>query len=328
MTSISFIIPTYNNSHLIERCISSIQKQIDTADKIIVVDDGSSDGSYETLQKNYAKVSNIVILNQKNSGSGSARNKGIDYAQTEYLWFVDSDDYIEKGAVRELKEIIKMNSYDMIFFDYYQFTDKNKEKVSLDIDPEDKLELMTTDHVPWNKLINRSLFEVIRFPEDKIRFQDHGTIPAVISKATSIKYINQAYYNYDFSHENNITKRTSKNDDMFKAFNYLVDYFIRGIIKPDEFEVLIYKTFLYNHLYRSLSTNFSDIYSNIVKIDNYLNKAYPHWSNSSFFKYKYSKTLFKNIKGSKIKGLVNKVFDKSKLMTAILIYLIRKIERK
>lgn len=325
MTSISFIIPTFNNAQLIQRCISSIQDQISSADKIIIVDDGSSDGTYEKLKERFNHDSNIIILNQKNAGSGAARNKGIDQAQSEYLWFVDSDDFIEKGAVQEIKEILNMELFDMIFFDYYQYTEKSIEKVSLDINPEDKLELMTTDHVPWNKIIKNSLFEFIRFPEDKIRFQDHGTIPAVISKATSIKYVNQAYYNYDFSHEDNITKNTSKNDDMFKAFSYLVEYFNKGIIQKEEFEVLIYKTFLYNHLYRSYSTKFSSIYLNVKNINAYLNHIYPSWSKSRYRKFKYSFNLFKNIKASKVKGIINIVFIKNPFLAAFLIFLIRKI---
>lgn len=108
---VSIIIPVYNTSSYLDKCISSILNQTYNNIEIIIIDDGSTDNSLEILKK-YQKIDKrIKVLIQENQGQGVARNYGIDEATGEYICFVDSDDRIDKFMIEKLlKNIIKENS--------------------------------------------------------------------------------------------------------------------------------------------------------------------------------------------------------------------------
>ena len=93
---ISFIIPVYNTERYLETCINSIINQEYYNYEIILVDDGSKDGSGEICDTFSREYANIKTIHQKNGGSSEARNTGIKNSVGEYLLFVDSDDFIEK----------------------------------------------------------------------------------------------------------------------------------------------------------------------------------------------------------------------------------------
>ena len=96
---LTIIIPNYNNSKTIERCLNSILDQINETIEIIVIDDGSTDDSLLVLDK-YKK--NIRIISQTNCGVGEARNRGIDEANGKYIWFVDAEDEIPPNALKDV----------------------------------------------------------------------------------------------------------------------------------------------------------------------------------------------------------------------------------
>lgn len=93
---ISVIVPVYNTEEYLERCIRSIMEQTYKNLEIIVVNDGSVDGSLNILESLKKEDDRIVIINQENMGVSKARNKGLDYTTGEFITFVDSDDFIEK----------------------------------------------------------------------------------------------------------------------------------------------------------------------------------------------------------------------------------------
>ena len=98
MAVISVITPIYNTEKLLGRCVDSILNQTFRDFALILVDDGSTDGSGRLCDELAARDSRIVVLHQKNSGVGAARNRGLDwvFANSDSRWisFVDSDDYI------------------------------------------------------------------------------------------------------------------------------------------------------------------------------------------------------------------------------------------
>lgn len=88
----SIVIPTYNRKDVVTRAIDSCLNQTLPAQAVIVVDDGSTDGSYEFLTEKYKSSETIRILRQENQGAGKARNLGVRESQTEWILFLDSDD--------------------------------------------------------------------------------------------------------------------------------------------------------------------------------------------------------------------------------------------
>src|SRR5699024_687510 len=101
-----------------------------------------------------------------------------------------------------------------------------------------KITMFLSYQVPWNKIIQKSLFENVYFPEGRIRYQDHGTMPIIVSKAKSIYYLEEPMYIYDFTHPNNIGKNLNKNDDIYIAFENLIEANNKQIIKNNHMEAL------------------------------------------------------------------------------------------
>ena len=101
---LSIIIPVYNVEKYVEKCIRSCENQdIPKEDyELIVVNDGSPDGSLAIVERLAKEYSNIKVICQENQGLSVARNTGLDAARGEYVWFVDSDDWIEKNCLKDL----------------------------------------------------------------------------------------------------------------------------------------------------------------------------------------------------------------------------------
>ena len=104
---VSVVVPIYNVARFLPRCIESICKQSFRNLEIILVDDGSTDGSGEIVDKASTMDSRIVVVHKKNGGLSDARNAGIDIAKGEYITFVDGDDYVSLNYVNYLLELIE-----------------------------------------------------------------------------------------------------------------------------------------------------------------------------------------------------------------------------
>lgn len=123
--SLSIIIPCYNCSKWIERTINSLVSQSDKRFEVVFINDGSKDDSINLI--NYlldGKELVYKIINQKNSGVSIARNTGIKNSNGKYIYFLDSDDYIENNFISYLLDKLNEEKVDMYFFNYYL----NKEK--------------------------------------------------------------------------------------------------------------------------------------------------------------------------------------------------------
>ena len=106
-TLISIVVPVYNVSQYLERCIQSVIYQTYENLDIILIDDGSTDNSGLICDK-YAKIDKrIRVLHQQNSGLSAARNAGIEIAKGKYITFIDSDDYVDSDYVSFLYDLIK-----------------------------------------------------------------------------------------------------------------------------------------------------------------------------------------------------------------------------
>ena len=105
---LSIIIPIYNVEQYIEHCIKSILSQRADSDivEIILVNDGTPDRSMEVANEIISKEKNVKIINQKNQGLSAARNAGLNVANGEYVWFVDSDDWLLPNALDDVIEAI------------------------------------------------------------------------------------------------------------------------------------------------------------------------------------------------------------------------------
>lgn len=119
----SIILPIYNVEKYIDRCINTILNQEFSNYEIILVDDGSTDSCPELCDR-YGKFSKkIKVLHKKNGGLSSARNAGLNIATGKYIFWVDSDDYLPMGTLKQLGEILCKNDVDILKFNYIRQPD-------------------------------------------------------------------------------------------------------------------------------------------------------------------------------------------------------------
>lgn len=121
----SVIIPVYNTEKYLEECIQSVLHQTQKETEIILVDDGSTDGS-RIIMENYQRVyPNVRTIYQKNQKQGAARNAGLEIATGKYVYFLDSDDYIGSDLLEQCFETAEKKQTDFVFFDAYSFSDSD-----------------------------------------------------------------------------------------------------------------------------------------------------------------------------------------------------------
>ena len=119
---ISIIIPVYNVEKYLHQCLNSVINQTYKNLEIICINDGSKDNSLIILNEYLQKDNRIVIVNQKNSGVSSARNKGIRLSTGDFISFIDSDDYLDLNVYEKCVQRIIRDNSDIIIFE------KKKEK--------------------------------------------------------------------------------------------------------------------------------------------------------------------------------------------------------
>lgn len=115
---VSVIVPVYNVEKYLDDCLESIINQTYHNIEIILVDDGSKDNSPHLCELWAKRDSRIKIIHKENAGLGMARNTGLDHARGDYVYFVDSDDYIELNLIETCVSVISKYPYDIIHFGY------------------------------------------------------------------------------------------------------------------------------------------------------------------------------------------------------------------
>ena len=124
---VSVIIPVYNVEKYLEECVDSVLAQTYTDWEAILVDDGATDSSGRMCDAYAAKDPRIRVIHRENGGLSAARNTGLKAARGEYVYFLDSDDYIEPDTLALLLETAEREQADVVFFDGYVFFDECEE---------------------------------------------------------------------------------------------------------------------------------------------------------------------------------------------------------
>lgn len=167
---VSMIVPVYNAKDYITRCVDSILAQEYGNMEILLVDDGSTDGSGRILDEYAAMDDRVTVIHQANGGVSASRNLGLDRARGKYIQFADSDDWLAPEATRLMAEAAEETGADLVITDFYRVVGERKAAKG-DIDADgviDRMEFASymienpADFyygVLWNKLFRRSLIE-------------------------------------------------------------------------------------------------------------------------------------------------------------------------
>ncbi len=207
---ISFVVPVYNAQAFLKTCVDSLGKQ-DVAMEIILVDDGSKDASGALCDELAARDGRIRVIHKENGGVSSARNAGLAAAAGEYLWFIDSDDWIEPGAGRVMLATAEKENADMvacgIVSDYLKSGEsvpmpqtgtgsyRGKDGVAQALLLMDRQRLLA---FPGNKLFRRAFLEEInaRFEQVAGPVEDALFHFFVVPRAACVAMVNQIFLHY------------------------------------------------------------------------------------------------------------------------------------
>lgn len=170
MDKISIIVPVYNASSTLDRCVNSLLNQTYKNIEIILVDDGSKDDSLKIIKSFDKKYSNVIGIHQSNTGAGGARNKGIDNATGKYVSFVDSDDELEIDAIEKMVSKLKNNT-DILISGFKKIDSDGK--IIMNRIPEDNLWTQFKYNSTVFKFYKRDYLNKynIRYSKDKL-FED------------------------------------------------------------------------------------------------------------------------------------------------------------
>lgn len=258
-SKLSVIVSIYNIEQYLPRAIASICSQTYRNLEIILVDDGSTDGSGSICDEQAAKDIRIRVIHKTNGGLSSARNAGIEAATGEVIAFVDGDDWIDESMYEKMLSLLQNHQADMVVCSYKNIskngvTDTSTGKVTewegreaLRIFIEEKEEYQI-QNAAWNKLYTRKLLGELRFPEGKL-FEDIVYTTKLLAKSSRTIYVDQAYYNY-------VTDRSDSIMNSKRVERLLTDqipaYEEKGAFLKEIGEEELYRTHQYFFLKRLL----------------------------------------------------------------------------
>lgn len=224
MPKLSIIVPVYNVEQFIHKCISSILAQSFQDFDLILINDGSTDSSGVICDEYAVKDERVKVINQLNQGVSVARNVGVEYAQGEFIGFVDSDDYIAPDMFEGMLSFLEENALDVVCADCY-VVKNNKAKFR----PRYKNNVVWTsgnaiheilkgslDNAVWNKVYKRDVIADIKFPENR-RYEDVATTYKFIANADRVGYMSVPYYFY-VKHKSNFTSQSFNVKSRYEHF--------------------------------------------------------------------------------------------------------------
>ena len=207
---ISIIVPVYNTRQYLDKCVESIVKQTYDNIEVLLIDDGSTDGSDKLCDKWLKKDNRIKVYHKRNGGLSDARNFGLEHATGEYIGFVDSDDWVDRKMYEVLLNGCERHNVDVGCCNRIRvFARSTKKEVAIKengcVDKTDALVFLLEHFDPsaCNKIFKKKLFSGIQFPYGKL-YEDIGTVPYVISRANGM-YLDSIFgYYYNLTNEKSI----------------------------------------------------------------------------------------------------------------------------
>ncbi len=277
---VSIIVPIYNAELFLAACIESITSQRYKNIEIILVDDGSVDGSANVCQRYAQKDCRIIYIRQENAGVSSARNKGLETATGDYVLFVDSDDRLKCETVEYLVRENVEKDHDLVISSYYSVYKDHIESVDVD-----EAELYDTDKIAqyfaqhflegstssvWAKLYKRNLIQDC-FRTDISMGEDLLFNLHYLQRAKSVRVINEKLYLYNQANPNSLVNN-------FKFFYYEQNFYVcsewikwlRGndVLDPTINNVYYHISSLFNTLIFAVAQN-KNVTDKVTLLDKY-----------------------------------------------------------
>ena len=307
---LSIIIPVYNVELYLERCLDSVLCQVKENMEVILVDDGSKDNSGNICDKYKNRYGDrINVIHQSNAGLSAARNTGIENANGEYLYFLDSDDFLSENFIETVYMHLIKRKYDIIEFKAFwmtkegdvhlKYTEKVYEKSNIDM----ILELIRTysDCYIWLRIYNNRLFRNVRFPVGR-QYEDIATYYKLLINSKKNLFVDSQLYIYNRLNLNSITRKVDMKNigDRYISINEMCKA-LEAVVKQsnlDPIYIEYYKRRDYIYMLRTMHMagfKDNDIYKQIFRYLNENNKynyiKYKNYGLKTLFVYKLLKVF-------------------------------------
>jgi len=267
---VSIIIPVYNVENYLNRCIDSILSQTYSNLEILLVNDGSTDGSDKLCEQLAIQDKRINVIHQLNSGSSIARNKGLEVARGEYICFVDSDDWIELNMIEIMLTSALKTGLKLIECSSIESNQNREPKSSFDNVAIETREVALERIIKnllfavWRRIYHKSLIKDNFFIPNKIHQDVFYTID-IINNIEKIGFIDYPFYNYNVENLNSVIrgKYTLQKLNAIDAGLYVVE----------QTKTYNQKINLYARMYlvKFLTLHYDQLFFN-----NFLDKDYAH----------------------------------------------------
>ncbi len=204
MPAISVIIPVYNAEKHLHMCLKSLKSQTFKDYEVIIIDDGSTDNSFNICEK-YAKHDDrLTLVRQENNGVGAVRKKGLEYIKGKYLLQIDSDDWLESSMLEDMYSIALRDNSDIVICDYKKiFNDGSIENYSHNnICSKEELIIGLLKHkingALWNKLFKVEVIfsNLISFEKDINMWEDFLFTLRYLNNCNKVSFLNKSLYYY------------------------------------------------------------------------------------------------------------------------------------
>lgn len=233
MPAVSVIVPVYNEESLLPRCLDSILAQTMRNFELLLIDDGSTDGSAAIADEYAARDARVRVIHQPNGGISNARNGGVARAQGGDITFVDADDWVEPSYLDYLYQIRIQTGCGLVACNHIIEVERKSyprflwrdamERVPLRDAIENVLYHRPPDISPWGKLYTAELLRSITYPQGKI-FEDTDVIAEILIRAGSIGMGFAPQYHYRYG-ESTISKTVNYKElwDFMDAVEHLTE---------------------------------------------------------------------------------------------------------
>ena len=213
---LTVVIPVYNVEKYLKRCVESVLVQEWHNYDILLVDDGSTDSSSQICDDYVKAYDFISVIHKENGGLSEARNTGISHAKGDYVYFPDSDDWLEPQTFKELAEVLESREFDIISFNR-EFVKGEEDVIVSDsvvtqvFEGKDAfVQMLKHSYITGfanDKIYKKSLFvdNNISFPKGKY-YEDLGTNYKLFLSAKNVFATNQKYYHYLIDNPDSITQ--------------------------------------------------------------------------------------------------------------------------
>lgn len=290
MPKVSVIVPIYNVEKYLEKCINSLLSQTLEDIQIILVNDGSKDNS-GNIAKEYEKnnKNRIIYVEKENGGLSDARNYGLKYATSDFIAFLDSDDYIEKNAYEEMYNKAIEENADYVECDFiWEFP--NKIRVDKQYPYKNKKEMLSFVRVvAWNKLIKRQLItdNNLEFPKG-LRYEDIEFTYKLIPFVNKFAYVDKPFIHYVQREGSIANVQNERTAEIFTVLDNVIEFYKKNNIYEkyrDELEYNYARYLLCSSLKRMCKIKDKTIREKLLTESwERLNSNFPNWKENVILK--------------------------------------------